>query len=86
MHGIGARVTVAGDPFVSLFSESTARAIVTCVDAAVDEFSALAADHDIVIARLGRCTGEVLVVDNQFEIPLGELRAAHEATLPTLFG
>jgi phosphoribosylformylglycinamidine synthase len=85
-NGVGVRIALAGDPFSALFSESTARALVTCADAAVDAVTALAADHGVPVARLGRCGGDELVVDGQFTIPLDELRAAFEATLPTLFG
>jgi phosphoribosylformylglycinamidine synthase len=85
-RGIGVRITVTGDAFVSLFSESTARAIVTCRDADVDRLVTLAADGGLPLARLGRCGGLSLVVEDQFDIPLAELRAAHEATLPSLFG
>jgi phosphoribosylformylglycinamidine synthase len=31
-HGVGARVTLEGDPFVALFAESSARAVVTVAD------------------------------------------------------
>jgi phosphoribosylformylglycinamidine synthase len=86
VRGIGVRITVTGDAFVSLFSESTARAIVTCRDADVDRLVTLAADGGLPLARLGRCGGLSLVVEDQFDIPLAELRAAHEATLPSLFG
>jgi phosphoribosylformylglycinamidine synthase len=84
--GCGARVVVAGDVFVSLFAESTARAIVTCADADVDAVTSLAAGHGVPLARIGRTGGDLFAVDGQFEISLDELRATHEATLPTLFG
>ena len=86
LNGIGVRVTLAGDAFVSLFSESTARAVVTCDDASVDRLTELAAGHGVPIARLGRCGGDQLVVESQFSIGLDELRTASESTLPTLFG
>ena len=86
MNGVGVHVTLAGDAFVALFSESTARAIVTCSDAAVDGITALAADHDVAVARLGRCGGDQLVVDGQFSVGIDELRSVSEETLPTLFG
>ena len=86
VNGVGVHVKVAGDAFVGLFSESTARAIVTCSDADVDGLSTLAADFEVPIARLGRCGGGELVVDGQFAIGLDELRSVSEATLPALFG
>jgi phosphoribosylformylglycinamidine synthase subunit PurL len=84
--GVGVHVTVASDAFVSLFSETTARAIVSCRDADLDRILAHADDAGVSVARLGRCGGDSLLVDGLFEVPITELRAAHEATLPDLFG
>jgi phosphoribosylformylglycinamidine synthase len=86
LDGIGARVQLSGDPFVGLFSESTARAVVTCGDADVDRVLSLAADNAVPVARLGRCGGSELVIEGLFALPIDKLRAAHEATLPALFG
>jgi phosphoribosylformylglycinamidine synthase subunit PurL len=86
LNGIGARVQLAGDPFVELFSESTARAVVTCSDADVERVLSLAADHAVPLARLGRCGGTELVLEGLFALAIDELRQAHEATLPALFG
>jgi phosphoribosylformylglycinamidine synthase len=86
LEGVGARVQLAGDPFVVLFSESTARAVVTCADADVDRLLAVLADSGVGVARLGRTGGSELVVEGQFAIPLEELRTAHESTLSALFG
>ena len=86
LAGVGARLQVPGDPFVTLFSESTARAVVTCADADVDRLLALLDDADVPVARLGRTGGDVLALDGLFAVPLDELRHAHEATLPDLFG
>jgi phosphoribosylformylglycinamidine synthase len=77
-------VTLAEDPFVALFSESTARALVTCRDADVDRLLELAAQAGVAVARLGRTGGDVLRVAGSFELPVAELRGAHEATLPRL--
>jgi phosphoribosylformylglycinamidine synthase II len=86
LNGIGARVQLAGDPFVELFSESTARAVVTCADVDVERVLSLAADHAVPLARLGRCGGTELVLEGLFALAIDELRQAHEATLPALFG
>src|SRR5207245_1396275 len=53
LNGVGARVAVSGDAFVALFSESTARVVVACDDAAVDGVLELAAQHDVAVTRLG---------------------------------
>jgi len=86
LRSIGAEITLGRDPFVALFSESTARAIVTCRDARVDQLLEYAAEHEVSVARIGRTGGSSLQVHDLFDIPIHELRDAHEATLPRLFG
>jgi phosphoribosylformylglycinamidine synthase II len=86
LHGIGADVSLAGDAFVALFSESAARALVTCADSDVDQVLELTAQHEVPVARLGRTGAGSLVVDGLFAIELAELKAAHSGTLPRLFG
>ena len=77
---------VAGDPFVQLFSESTARALVAVAPADVDRLAAVAAEHGVPLTRLGEVTADpALAVEDVLAVPLAELRAAHEATLPRLF-
>ena len=85
-YGVGARVTVPGDAFVSLFSESVARAIVAVAPQDEQALAGVAAQHGVVITQLGVTGGDSLSVDGLFDIPLTELRAAHEGTLPRLYG
>jgi phosphoribosylformylglycinamidine synthase len=91
--GSGARVTVPEgvDPFVLLFSETTARAVVAVSADRVEAFLAAAAAHGVPVATLGEVTGsgELVVAsayDGDAAWTLDELRAASEATLPALFG
>jgi phosphoribosylformylglycinamidine synthase len=91
--GSGATVSVPEgvDPFVLLFSESTARAVVAVAPSAYESFLAAAATHDVPVTPLGEVTGsDDLVVlaayDDEIIWSLDELRAASEATLPALFG
>jgi phosphoribosylformylglycinamidine synthase subunit PurL len=86
LNGVGVDVTLADDPFVQLFSESTARVIVACRDASVDRILEIAAEHDVPVARLGRTGGTTVQVNGLFDIAVDELRTAHETTLPQLFG
>jgi phosphoribosylformylglycinamidine synthase len=86
LRGIGAEVTFVGDAFVQLFSESTARAVVTCRDACIDGVLAAATEHGVPVARLGRTGGDALRFTGLFDLSLVELRAAHLSTLPQLFG
>jgi phosphoribosylformylglycinamidine synthase II len=83
-YGVGARLTLGGDPFVALFSESTGRVVVTTT-----EPGAVKATADWVgvrVTELGTTGGDLLAVDGVAELPLAELRAAWSATLPALFG
>ncbi|MHB2023937.1 MAG: AIR synthase related protein, partial [Mycobacteriales bacterium] len=84
--GVGATLSLPEglDPFVALFSESAARVVVS---AAPDvDVSAAAAAAGVPCRHLGRAGGELLDLVGLFDVPLAELRAAYEATLPALFG
>jgi phosphoribosylformylglycinamidine synthase subunit PurL len=85
-HGVGATVTLQGDPFVGLFSESTARALVTVPMPQRASFVAMAEALGVPVAELGRTGGDRLVVQDRFEIGLDELRDAWTATLPGALG
>jgi phosphoribosylformylglycinamidine synthase subunit PurL len=87
--GTGCRLRLAADPFVALFSESAARAMVAVRPGREEEFDALCAGRDVpaaVIGAVGGASLEVTSPDGGFAIGLGELREAHERTLPALFG
>jgi phosphoribosylformylglycinamidine synthase subunit PurL len=104
--GVGARVRLDGlcerdgiDPFVALFSESAARAVVAVRAEDEARFSELCAEKALPRLRIGvvgEGTGEpvagepadgpALHIEGQFTLPLAELRAVHEATLPASFG
>lgn len=81
--GNGCRIALTGDPFVALFSESTARAVVASGEP--DRVVELCASHGVPCVRLGAVGGKELEVTDQFSIPLDELAEAHEKTLPDLF-
>jgi phosphoribosylformylglycinamidine synthase len=84
-YGTGARLSLPGtDPFVALFSESGARAVVTTSDPKGVKDSAAWAG--IEVTELGTTGGDALAVDGLPDLPLAELRAAWTATLPALFG
>jgi phosphoribosylformylglycinamidine synthase len=84
--GTGCRVTLPGDPFTALFSESAARAIVAVRPGAQEPFGELCAAHGVPAAAIGAAGGDGLVVEDCFTIGLAELAAAHAGTLPALFG
>ncbi len=75
-----------GDPFVALFSESVARAVVSVPADRVADLEARASSYGVPVTRLGTTGGESLAVQGIPAVGLDELRAAHEGTLPALFG
>jgi phosphoribosylformylglycinamidine synthase len=86
LGGTGVTVQLGADLFVTLFSETSARAVVALADADVERALTVLADHDVPVTRLGRTGGDTLTVADAFEIPLDELRRTHDSTLPALFG
>ncbi len=93
-NGVGAEVGVppGADPFVTLFSESTARAVVTVSQERLGAVLALAAHHGVpatVVGAVGEAGSDLVltgVYDGDVVLPLAQLREAAEATLPALFG
>jgi len=81
-NGIGATVALPGDPFLDLFAESTARAVVTVPEASAAALADLAGKHGVPLTELGTTGGDALVVEGQFEVPLAELRETWSSTLP----
>ena len=86
-HMCGVRVTLEGDPFVALFSESTARVLVTVPHDDLPRVEALAARHGVPVATLGTTGGDELVIEGQgvleqVEVNLLELRSTWTRTLP----
>ena len=87
INGVGATVGFEGEqltPFTQLFSESTARAVITTDDPGAA--FAIAEQVGFSWIDLGETGGDALVITDLLEIPLDELRAAFEGTLPALFG
>jgi phosphoribosylformylglycinamidine (FGAM) synthase-like enzyme len=89
--GTGCQVTLPGDPFTLLFSESAARAVVAVRRGSEAAFAALVGEHGVPAATLGTTGGTALDISAAldpsatFTIPLAELDDAHYATLPALF-
>ena len=80
-HGIGAAV-VLDDPFVDLFSESSARVLVAVEPRHHEALVDLAERHGVPLASIGRTGGSTLEVADQFSIDVAELRTAWAATIP----
>ncbi|GAA4131216.1 hypothetical protein GCM10022416_09730 [Actinomadura keratinilytica] len=90
--GLGARITLPGDPFVSLFSESVARAVVAVRPGSEGRLAALCEAAGVPVTQLGVTGGDALHIsargaDGQpqelFSIPLAELRETHEHIVPS---
>ena len=78
----------AVSPFVALFAESTARVLVAVPAGHEAAFAQLCSAQRVPQLRIG-VTSEpagALAVEGQFTVPLAEVRAVHEATLPAVFG
>ncbi|MGA8256666.1 MAG: phosphoribosylformylglycinamidine synthase subunit PurL, partial [Nocardioides sp.] len=78
----GVTVTLEGDPFVALFSESAGRVLVTVPTGDVDRLGDLAARHGVPVTSLGITGGDTLSVSGLFDVNLLELRSTWMATLP----
>ena len=87
--GLGCEVTLPGDPFTALFSESAGRALVSVAPGQEAAFSKLCARHGVPLTVLGVAGGDSLIVDgpgeDAFEVPLTELERTWVSTLPALF-
>ncbi|MFL6090216.1 MAG: phosphoribosylformylglycinamidine synthase subunit PurL [Aeromicrobium sp.] len=88
-HDIGAAVDLGDeDAFVQLFSESTARALVTVSEANHEAFVELAEAAGVPLASIGLTGGSAVEVsgDLAFSVTIAELRADWSATLPAVLG
>jgi len=83
--GTGAAVTLPGDPFTCLFSESAGRALVAVRPGAEAALTQLCAAAGVPAVALGTAGGDTLDVAGSFSVSLGELSSAHLDTLPVLF-
>jgi phosphoribosylformylglycinamidine synthase len=87
-RGIGARVWLPDgiDPFVALFSESSARAVVAVPRSEEVRFTDMCSARGFPHARIGVTDGTgddaALDVQDQFAVPLADLREAWSRTLP----
>jgi phosphoribosylformylglycinamidine synthase subunit PurL len=86
-YDVGCRVWLPDglDPFVALFSESAGRAIVAVPRSEEVRFTDMCTARRFPHVRIGVVDGDAIDVQDQFALPLTELRAAWSATLPALF-
>jgi phosphoribosylformylglycinamidine synthase len=75
------------DAFTALYSESTARALVTVrSEADVATVVGIAETHGVPVARLGVTDGDRLKVKDALDLGLDEMRTAHTGTMARYFG
>jgi phosphoribosylformylglycinamidine synthase len=92
VSGRGCAVTLTGDPFVALFSESSARVLVSVPSGS--DFTDRCSAAGVPWTLLGTVSPSVspvsssssLEIEGLAPLPVAELRAVWEATLPALFG
>jgi phosphoribosylformylglycinamidine synthase II len=86
--GNGARIVLpdGADPFVTLFSESAGRAIVSVPRSEELRFTDMCRARGLAATRIGVVDGDALEVQGQFSVPLASLREAFEGTIPALLG
>jgi phosphoribosylformylglycinamidine synthase len=82
----GARVSLPGDPFTMLFSESPARVVAEVAPGAGAALAAVCQRHEVPVTDLGTVGGDRLEVAGCFSVALDELAAARAGVLPALFG
>jgi phosphoribosylformylglycinamidine synthase len=82
----GAQVSLPGDPFTMLFSESPARVVAEVAPGAEAALAALCERHMVPLTGLGAVGGDRLEVTGCFAVTLDELAAARAGVLPALFG
>ncbi|WP_405062665.1 phosphoribosylformylglycinamidine synthase subunit PurL [Kribbella sp. NBC_01505] len=82
--GVGARVWAPDglDTFLFLFAESAGRAVVAVPRTEEVRFTDMCTARRFPHTKIGVITGDTLDVQDQFEIPLTELREVWTATLP----
>jgi phosphoribosylformylglycinamidine synthase II len=81
----GCQVSLPGDPFTALFSESVARAVAEVAPGAEAAFAALCERHGVPLTELGTVGGDRLEVAGSFSVPVAELAAVRGRVLPALF-
>jgi phosphoribosylformylglycinamidine synthase subunit PurL len=83
----GCRITLTGDPFIQLFSESAGRVLVATPPEAEVRLAEICAEHGLPHRRIGvvEAIWGTLEIEDVATLPLDELRATWEATLPALF-
>jgi phosphoribosylformylglycinamidine synthase len=80
---LGAEITLPGDVFMALFSESTGRVLVSCSAEQAPALEALARVYELPLTHLGKVLDDPhLFVTDQFSLDLSPLHLAWRSTIP----
>ena len=82
---MGARISIHGDPFMHLFSESTGRILLAVDPIDSNYLVGKATDAGITTTRLGRSGGENLEIAGVLSLSMLHLREVNQRTIPALF-
>jgi phosphoribosylformylglycinamidine synthase len=84
--GTGFAISLPGDVpwYVTLFSESASRAVVSVAPERAAALEGLAAEHGMPFARIGETGGPRMVFDTLFEVDVDEARGVYEEAIPKL--
>ena len=82
-NNVGVHVEL-DDPFIELFSESSARALVAIAADRHEAFVDMAERHGVEVSSIGMTGGDTIEVAEQFSLPISEVREAWAATLPAV--
>jgi phosphoribosylformylglycinamidine synthase II len=86
INDVGCTLRLDGDPFVALFAESAGRVVVTVDESRAGDVERPCTTHGVALRRIGTTGGDLLTITDRFDLPLADLRAGFEGTLPALFG
>lgn len=81
----GAKISIHGDPFMHLFSESAGRILLAVDPEDSNYLVGKATDAGITTTRLGKSGGENFEITGVLTISMMHIREAHQQTIPALF-
>ncbi len=81
----GAKISIHGDPFTHLFSESTGRILLAVNPEDSNYLVGKATDAGITTTRLGQSGGENLEISGVLSMSMLHIREANQRTIPALF-
>lgn len=81
----GAKISIHGDPFMHLFSESTGRILIAVAPEDSNYLVGKATDVGITTTRLGKSGGENLEISGVLLLSMRHIKEAHQRTIPALF-